>query len=61
MRTYRPCSGQAGIGLPNPRKNDWGVMKIDGPPWWRARDKAGRQRLFPTFEKAEAYALALEE
>lgn len=61
MRTFRPCSGQSGRGvLPNPRKNDWAICRDDGPLSWRAMDKAGRLRTFPTFEAAERAALKLE-
>ena len=29
-------------------------------PWWRALDAAGRQRSFPSYEKAERAVLRLE-
>ncbi len=64
IRIYSPCSGQSGRGvLKYPRKNDWGICLADPfvMPWWRARDKAGRLRLFPTYAAAETFALQLEK
>jgi len=62
-RRFQPCSGQSGRGvLSKPRKNDWGVCRMEGSDAsWRLRDRRGHQRLFPSREKAELAALECEK
>ena len=55
-RQFYPCSGQK----TKTRKNDWGIHSRALPPYWRARDKMGRQRSFKTFEDAEKAAVKME-
>jgi len=57
---YRVCSGQNR----KPGAPSWGICLADGLytfcQWWRASDKAGRQRCFRTYEQAEKARLLLE-
>lgn len=52
--TYRPCSGQT--FNPGRDKRHWGICltDYDRAPWWRAKDKRGRQRKFASHKAALA-------
>lgn len=62
---FRSCSGQSYFTRQrNPNAPDWGICLADDfylcCPWWRAEDRAGRQRRFRTFDDAERYRAKLE-
>lgn len=56
---FRSCSGQGYFTRGGP---DWGICLDEWTlcPWWRFKDKAGRQRRFRTLEQAEKTRLRLE-
>lgn len=53
---YLPCSGQSWRG----KKRQWGIWSPDLEPWWRARDNAGKIRLFASCGAAKKAATQLQ-